>query len=189
LIDVRLFIAINFSESVRHTIWEATSALRAGNYPVRWVARDLVHLTLKFLGDVDGEQQRDIEQALSAAVETSRAFVLPVRGAGAFPNPRDPRVIWIGCEPVPTLELIQHAVERNLGEVGFALERRPFRPHVTVGRVKRDARRRAFSGFAAELDTVEVDEAPLVESIDLMQSHLGPKGPKYDRLFAADLSP
>ena len=187
--DVRLFIAINFSESVRHTIWAATSTLRAGNYPIRWVARGLVHLTVKFLGEVEAGRQRDVEQALNAAVGTSRAFVLPVRGAGAFPNPRDPRVIWIGCEPVPPLELTQHAVERSLGEVGFALERRPFRPHVTIGRVKRDARRHAFSGLGAELEAVEVDEAPMIESIDLMRSHLGPNGPKYERLFAAALSP
>lgn len=185
--DLRLFVAINFSDAVRSRIADAVAPLREAGYPVRWVRPELVHLTLKFLGDVDPDKVDGVGSALGETVPRSRAFVLPVGGAGAFPTARKPRIIWVGCEGVPALELLQHEIERAMSDVGFPIEGRAFRPHLTVGRVRRDASPVAFAGLEADLAAVKIAEDPLIEAVDLMESQLGPGGPKYTRRLSASL--
>ena len=127
------------------------------------------------------------EDALREVAGSAKPFVLPLEGAGAFPTPRDPRVVWVGCEPVPALELLQHALEGKMQQLGFPLEGRPFRPHLTAGRVKRDAQRSAFRELESDLESVDLSAAPLMESLDLVESKLGPRRPSYHTRIAARL--
>ena len=184
---LRLFVALNFPSEIRDAIAKAVAPLRAAPYPVRWVDPDLIHLTVKFLGDVAPERVPVIEDALREVAGAAKPFVLPLEGAGAFPTPRDPRVVWVGCEPVPALELLQHALEGKMQQLGFPLEGRPFRPHLTAGRVKRDAQRSAFRELESDLESVDLSAVPLMESLDLVESKLGPRGPSYHTRIAARL--
>ena len=123
---MRLFVAINFSETLRQDLWSATETLRAGNLPVRWVEPDAMHLTLKFLGDVAADRQDEMTGALARAAGASRPVTLTVAELGAFPDAHRPRVVWAGVSPEPGLELLQHQVEQEFAPLGFPPEGRPF---------------------------------------------------------------
>lgn len=184
---MRLFVAVNLPAAMRERLWDAVAPLRAEDYPIKWVQADALHVTVKFLGEVEESKRTPVEQGLAAAVGDTRAFTLPVGEFGTFPPVKQPRVLWVGCETVPVLELLADAVERQLADVGFPVEGRPFRPHITVGRVRRDARPAQLEDLRDRLAALEFFEEPNIESVDLMRSHLGPKGPRYERLFAAEL--
>jgi 2'-5' RNA ligase len=178
---MRLFIAVNLPTDVRETLWEVAAPLRAARYPVRWVAAESIHLTLKFLGDVDATREAEIASGVAAAAVGAKPFPLPVGGFGAFPSAQRPRVVWAGLEPVPPLELLQHRMEQEMERLGFPTEGRPFHPHLTLGRVKRDARPAALAGLATDLDSLVYETEVSVESVDLMQSTLTPQGARYTR--------
>lgn len=184
---MRLFVAINLPEDLRRSMWDAAVDLRSARYPIRWVRPESVHLTLKFLGEVPADREREISDAMRSATAGGKPFVLPVGGFGAFPDSRRPRVVWLGCEAVPQLELLKHRVEQVMERQGFPLEGRPFRPHLTLGRVKRNARSTDFEGFAEALGESEFSGEMLVRSIDLMMSKLGRGGAIYQVRHSAEL--
>jgi len=185
---MRLFIAINLPAEVREALWETAAPLRAARYPIRWVASEAIHLTLKFLGEVEAEREGEVAAGLAAAAQGAKPFTLAVSGFGVFPSARRPRVVWAGLEPVPPLELLQHQVEREMERLGFPVEGRPFHPHLTLGRAKRDARPAALEGLATELDTLVYEAEVTVEAVDLMQSTLTAQGALYARRHAVALT-
>ncbi len=185
---MRLFIAINLPPDLRQRLWEAADPLRTAGYPVRWVAPDGIHLTLKFLGEVKPAREAEIVAGVGAAVQGAKRFDLPVGGFGAFPSVSRPRVVWAGCEPVPPLELLQHRVEQEMERLGFPVEGRAFHPHVTLGRVQRDARASAFQDLEGRIGALEFTGETIVESVDLMESQLARDGARYTRRHAASLA-
>jgi 2'-5' RNA ligase len=183
---MRLFVAINLPEEVRQGLWEATQPLRAVSYPIRWVAPESIHLTLKFLGEVAPERETEIGAALERAAEGTKPFTVGIEGFGAFPTTERPRVVWSGCEGVPPLELLQHRLEQQMEGLGFPIEGRPFHPHLTLGRVKRNAKRSDLEGFAAALEPLVYGTEVTATSLDLMQSTLSREGARYTVLRAVE---
>lgn len=184
---MRLFIAVNPPEPVRRAIAQSLAPVREAGLPIRWLDPEGIHLTLKFLGAVDRQREPDIVAGLDAVCDGVKGFTLPLGGFGAFPNPEQPRVVWVGCEAVPALELLQHGVETQMARLGFPVEGRPFRPHLTVGRARRGAGRVASLG--EWLDNLRYEESVRVESLDLMESVLGRGHARYTRRHAATLRP
>ena len=184
---MRLFVAINLPPEVRQDLWEAAEPLRSGGYPIRWVGPEAIHLTLKFLGEVDAEREPEITAAIGGATQGTRRFMLPIEGFGAFPSAGHPRVVWAGCEGVPPLELLQHRLEQEMERVGFAIEGRPFHPHLTLGRVKRHARPGELRDFGAVLEPLTYANEVEVRSVDLMQSKLSGEGATYTVRHEAEL--
>jgi 2'-5' RNA ligase len=185
---VRLFIAINLPDQVRRDLWDAIEPLRDAHLPVTWVRPEGIHLTLKFLGPVPDDREPELVVALSAAARGSRPLALALAGFGAFPEPRAPRVIWAGVESEPALELLQHQVEREFTALGFPAEGRLFRPHVTLGRVAREARARHFTGLDVALAALACEATAVVETVDLMQSVLQAGGAVYQARHRERLS-
>ena len=182
---MRLFVAINLPDTLRRAVWEAGTPLRAASYPVRWVDPAAIHLTLKFLGNVEETREPEIIEAVQGAVRGAKPFSLSLDGFGAFPTPRRPRVLWVGCEAAPPLELLQDRVERVFADLGFPVEGRP---HLTLGRARRDVRPRDFAALERDLQTLEFHGDLLVSSLDLMQSVLTPQGAHYTARHAAALA-
>jgi len=176
---MRLFLAVNLPLHVRQHLWDITKPLREAHYPVRWVPSDGLHVTLKFLGEVDAERELEIVAGIERAVQGVRGFPMVMAGFGVFPTPQRPRVVWAGCEASPPLELVQHAIEREMSTLGFPIEGRAFRPHVTLGRSRRDAAPNALRPLVTELENLEHDVEVSVKSVDLMQSTLSPRGARY----------
>jgi len=134
---VRTFIAIDLDEALKKSLAALVDELRplAGN--VRWVGNSGMHLTLKFLGEIPEEDAAGISSVLGEIAGRHRPFPLLLQGTGAFPpGRRNPRVFWVGAVPVPGLVSLQEEIEREMEKRGFERERRPFRPHLTLGRVK-----------------------------------------------------
>jgi RNA 2',3'-cyclic 3'-phosphodiesterase len=176
---VRLFVALNLPPPVRDALWAATAPLRERGLPVKWVRGEGIHVTLKFLGEVEDEREAELRDALGRAVVGAHALPLALGGFGAFPDLRRPRVIWVGIAPEPALEILQDRVEREFAPLGFPTEARAFRPHVTLGRATRDARPAAFGGLERALAPLTFAETAVVESVDLMQSTLQSGGAVY----------
>ena len=169
---------------MRQELWEALAPLRQRReqLPVKWVRPDNIHLSLKFLGDVDDAREPELAQALRLAAGRGpkpRALTLEVTGFGVFPDYHRPHVLWAGVTPEPALELLQHAVEEAFAPLGFPTEARTFRPHVTLGRVARDARAHDVRGLEEILSGTEFAETVSIAEIDLMQSTLQKDGPVY----------
>jgi 2'-5' RNA ligase len=175
---VRLFVAVNLPPPLRDAIHAAAAPLRAAALPVRWVEPDGLHLTLKFLGDVADGRLAEMVAALERACVGARPFPLEMSGFGAFPTPARARVVWVGCESAPPLELIQHGIERAFADLGFPIEGRPFRPHLTLGRAKGEARG-GVRGLEDRLGGLVFAETFTVTSVDLMESTLTPRGARY----------
>lgn len=144
-------------------------------------------MTLKFLGEVGENRYHELEEALEGASHGTRPFTIEIGGAGAFPSARRPNVIWVGCASTPPLELLQDSIERRFHDLGFELEGRPFRPHVTIGRVRRGTRRNVFADLEDRLGSVNLEIQTLVSSVELMRSRLGSRGARYEVRYTAAL--
>ncbi len=169
---------------MRQALWEAIRPVRERELPVKWVRPDGIHLTFKFLGDVEDAQEPDLRAALAGAAgggggAEPRSVTVHIEGFGVFPDFHRPRVVWAGVAPDPALELLQHRVEQAFAPLGFPTEARAFRPHVTLGRAARDARPRDFSGLEPALGSLAFTETVVVSDLDLMQSTLQAGGAVY----------
>jgi 2'-5' RNA ligase len=185
---VRLFVAVNLPEGLRSALWIASQPLRAAGFPVRWVQPDGLHLTLKFLGEVAASREEGLVTAVRSAVDGAKPFSVAIAGVGAFPSAARPRVLWIGCEAAPPLELLQDRVERAFAKIGFPVEGRPFHPHLTLGRARRGAHPRDFVGLDRAAADLSVEGELLVSSVDLMESVLHPSGARYIQRHVAELA-
>ena len=133
---MRTFVAIPLPEECRLMLDRLQQILRVYQADVRWVEIPSIHLTLKFLGEVDPAIIPALTESLDRASRSERAFRLRVQGLGCFPNQRNPRVIWCGTEgDVGSLTRLQQIVETTCGKFGFGPEDRAFHPHLTLGRV------------------------------------------------------
>lgn len=175
---MRLFLALNLDPEVRRRCYAATHALRTAGPDVRWVDESKLHLTLKFLGEQPESLVAPLSAAMDKAAGQSRELDLQFGAIGAFPNFRRPRVVWLGVAPDPKLELLHHDVEVACEALGLTIDGRPFRPHVTLGRVEKDN-----GGLRQAAKGVRVRDVSAVSSVDVMQS----AGGKYRVLHAAAL--
>ena len=149
---------------------------------MKWVRPENIHLSLKFLGNVDDAREAELRAALrqaASAGDEPRALMLQIEGFGVFPHYRRPNVLWAGVAADPALELLQHRVEQAFAPLGFPTEARAFRPHVTLGRARRDATQRDFTGLEEQLQAIAFSESCAVSDVDLMASTLQADGPVY----------
>jgi RNA 2',3'-cyclic 3'-phosphodiesterase len=184
---------LNLPEVVRRELWDALAPLRRRRepLPVKWVRPENIHLSLKFLGDVEETREPELRTALQRAAGTRgepRPLTLQITGFGVFPDYHRPRVLWAGVTPEPGLELLQHGVEQAFAPLGFPSEARAFRPHVTLARAARDAKPRDFAGLEELLGGIEFEETVTVADVDFMQSTLKPEGPVYQVKYHERLS-
>jgi 2'-5' RNA ligase len=178
---------------VRRELWDVLAPLRQRRekLPVKWVRPENIHLSLKFLGEVEEGRGSELQTALQRAAGAGpepRPIALQISGFGVFPDYHRPNVLWAGVTPEPGLELLQHSVEQAFAPLGFPTEARAFRPHVTLGRASRDARPREFAGLKELLTEMHFDETVSVGEVDLMQSTLKPEGPVYQVKYHERLS-
>ena len=164
--------------------------LRAVASDVAWVAETNLHVTVKFLGQIEDPRVGVIGDALGAVATRTRSFELGVRDLGAFPTAARPRIVWVGLEPAAPLAALAADVDTALGALGMPRESRPFAAHVTLGRV-RDSRRNPPLA-AALAPPVECGRLP-VSRLSLMRSELHPRGARYTELagvvLAGEVSP
>ncbi len=183
---IRSFIAVDLSAPVRAALGHLLDQLRRLKCDIRWVRAEGMHVTLKFLGWVDAARLEQVHTALAAAIDKQPALPLRVRGLGAFPTLRRPRVLWVGLESDGLAELAAQ-VEEAMSRLGFELEKRAFTPHTTLGRVNG---MRGWSGveevFKAHLSD-DFGEC-IVDAVTIYRSTLRPDGAVYTPLWTIPLS-
>jgi len=164
----RLFVAIDLSGQQKEQIGSICYGLPGA----RWTPPEQTHLTLRFIGEVDGSVFRQIKDSLGDI--RSEPFILKPKGLGFFPPRRSPRVLWIGTEHCEPLLLLRNRVESNLVKAGIRPEGRKFSPHITIARLSEPSLPRTIQ-FLASHNMFET--APLqVDEIHLYSSHLTAKG-------------
>jgi len=184
---MRLFFAIELAHDVQDLLDDATESLRAEAPELAWVDREKRHLTLKFLGDVADDALPRLTEALDDAATSQGPLELSVREIGAFPNFRRARVVWIGVEQERRLELLHHDLELACERVGFEVEGRPFRPHVTLARVRHPLPVDRLKAFARVARSVRMRVTVPVERITLFESILAPSRARYRCVHSATL--
>jgi 2'-5' RNA ligase len=176
---IRCFIAIRLPEDILNTISDYLNDLRKLTSNVRWVRPESIHLTLKFLGEVEPRSVERVKDQLSSISGLFSPFDLCFSGSGCFPGKKRPRVFWLGMEESTenTIFEIYQWIENRLQPLGFEKEKRRYSPHLTLGRVKRPEN---FSKLFAYLNENPISRLVLgVKEIYFMQSLLKPSGAEY----------
>lgn len=184
----RLFIALELPPAVQSALETPLQTIQSipGSKAVRWTPLKNIHLTLKFLGDTPDTQVDEIQAAIESAGKDIPALDLTIQGIGVFPNPKRPRIVWLGLEDhSKQLKMLQRNIEQQMELLGFAPEQRSFSPHLTVGRVKKNADWSAVAKLGeaiAQIDAgINIDWP--CEAISLVKSDLRPTGPIYTSLY------
>jgi len=186
---MRAFVAIEISEAIRNALGDLLAELRTHGAPVKWVRPENLHLTLKFLGDVPEESAPKAVEILRKCAEDVAPFEMDVKGAGGFPNLKRPRVLFVEAhDSPPRARELARRLNREMTRAGVPREDRPFRSHVTLGRMRRP---RPLGAAAHTLAAAAERSfgAMTVERITLMQSDLTPKGPIYTPVQRVALAP
>ena len=177
---MRLFVALELTPEVHAAVRALVERLRRAEADVHWVQREGMHLTLKFIGEVPAEKLEPIRKAL-ADVTSESAVQLRFHGLGYFPNPRRPRVIWIGVEASANLAPLAARLEAALAPLGIAAEKRAYVPHLTLGRFRSEKRLARLQEEIAALPSAEFGGFA-TPALALFQSKLSPQGAEYTRL-------
>jgi RNA 2',3'-cyclic 3'-phosphodiesterase len=184
---LRTFVALPVPDAVAGFLKQVQDRLRASVANIRWVSTANVHLTLKFLGDIEPAMVPMIVSQLDAAARSMPPFSLIAKGAGVFPNLRQARVLWVGLNgDLKQLDVLQQDLETRLATLGFKCERRPFRAHLTIGRTRRRPDSKTL-GVLLEPLKAEASEPFGVHEIRFYQSVLKPAGAEYTLLHTASL--
>lgn len=174
---IRAFIALELPQHVKQELGRISQVFAAQLPPraVRWVQPDNMHLTLRFLGDTAVAKLPHLIYALDDLVADHASFTLQLGQPGCFPNPKRPRVIWVGVTGAKTdLSAIKQGLDRRLEPLGWAVEDKPFQAHLTIGRVG-NGRLPATMNWTIPVGPVSLS----VDGIHLIESQLTPKGPVY----------
>ena len=189
---VRSFIAIPVPSTVIQVLDDAVKNLDSYiGENVRWVRTEGIHLTLKFMGNIEAGMVDRVLEAMPAVASQFSPFELAISGLGVFPNPRRPRVLWSGVHgEMETLPALQLAIDDALGELGLRKEHRAFSPHLTLGRVRRDVAEGQLRRIGQVMEGGELSGTPswTADSVNLMRTELDPGGSRHYLVGSASIS-
>ncbi len=183
---MRTFIAIEIPAEIKTAISELQTELRRAGADVSWTKPESIHLTLKFLGEIEERLINEIERTCVDVAAEFQPFTLDLNGTGVFPNARQPRVLWVGLAgEIEKAVEIQRRLDERLMAIGFEREEKPFHPHLTIGRVKSNRKTRELLALA---DSYQLPKLAFdVKEIVVMRSELLPAGARYTSLARAGM--
>ncbi|MCB0005425.1 MAG: RNA 2',3'-cyclic phosphodiesterase [Anaerolineales bacterium] len=184
---IRTFIALPLPDPAREILVSGQHALQPllPADSVRWLRPAQMHLTLVFLGDTPLAQLSAIGTLLDAAAAAQKRFTLAIARPGCFPNCRRPRVLWAGLGgDVAACQALKTALDQGLAPLGWEPEKRPYSPHLTLGRARQNSRLPALDPAAVQLPAISWE----VDLLHLYESKLGPAGPRYTIRHTARLA-
>lgn len=185
--SVRCFLGLALPDAVRDALARFTERLRDTRGRVTWVRRDNFHLTIQFLGDVTAHRLKRICAASDMAASDVSPFEFMVAGAGFFGSLRSPRIAWAGVSgPPPGLLQLQLSVAQQLAKLGFAGEKRAYRPHITLGRIRDSRQAIALTSELASANNTTFGTVP-VDRLVVLRSHPEPSGVRYSILHESEM--
>ena len=187
----RIFIAVRLPDEVIGKITRISQFFQSQlpEEALKWVETENLHLTLRFLGEIPETTIEQVQQVLAQVATAQKSFELSVEGLGMYPNPKQPRTIWLGVQGVKPLIALHAELEKALGRIGIEKESRPFDPHLTLARVRDRTSREMAHHIGETLAAFKVDSLGVfrVNEIHLIESQLTPQGPIYTTRFTAPL--
>jgi len=182
---MRLFVAIDLEEGMKEKIVEAINSFPRGSFDIKWVEKDNLHLTVKFLGEVDEGKVKEIMNKIENVLKESHPFRISIEGLGYFGSPSHLRTLWVdvkkGREKI--VEIIEK-MNKDLDDV--KKDSHPPSVHVTLGRVKSGRNRDLLLRTIGEMKDVKFGEMD-VKVVKLRQSMLDKKGPQYSDVKVFEL--
>ncbi len=178
---MRTFIAIELPDEIKKEIEQVQAPLKKSDAHVSWVKPKNIHVTLKFLGEVPEDKINEVFSATERAVKGTKKFTMSLKGTGAFPNVKRPRVIWVGAgSGEEELSRMAKEIEQEMEEIGFPREKRGFSAHFTIGRVKSPKNIEKLMQLlqASDFQTEKIE----VNEVVVMKSQLHPAGAIYTPL-------
>ncbi len=188
--QIRSFIAIELPDEIKLELKQLESQLKSGRrYAMKWVDPDSIHLTLKFLGNIDVNRSGEITEAIEEATRGISPFQVNVTGLGVFPNSKRIQVAWVGLSgQIEKLEQLQQNIESGMEKLGFIPEKRKFTPHLTIARFRNHASPGERQDFGQLIASTGFDTGTFtVNSISLMKSQLTREGAIYTRISSVTL--
>ena len=184
---IRSFVAVECNDGSLHSRFEeAQGRLKATGASIKLVEVENIHITLKFLGDIQDHQVDEVSRVISDI--TFEPFEFTVEGVGVFPNLKRPKTIWAGISSgVGELANLFNVVNGGLAKLGFEKDRRRFHPHLTIARVRGGQNRDSLVDALLGLEEMEFGKVR-VDRIYLKKSVLTPRGPIYSTLAESKLS-
>jgi 2'-5' RNA ligase len=184
---MRCFIAIDMDRETKDVLSGLIGELKGQKADVRWVRGEGIHLTLRFLGEIDNRKIDAVKEAIERSVRGKSCFYMRLKGTGVFPGFNKPRVLWVAVEESAQLRQLYENLQKELEKVGFEKEKREFHPHITLGRVKST---RDIQNLLKKLRRYKEREFGkiYVDRVVLMQSILKPEGAEYREIFSAKLN-
>ncbi|MFO8108997.1 MAG: RNA 2',3'-cyclic phosphodiesterase [Thermoplasmata archaeon] len=158
-----------------------TGELENCGAPLNMVEPENIHITVKFLGDTEEKQIKDISEITRSVLKEHEPFEITIKGAGAFPHLNYMKVIWIGVEDCPELQRIAHQIEEELVPMGFSRMDKSFSPHITVARVKGGKNKEQLASVIRKYRDLEFHTQKITK-IKLKESILKKSGPEYKTL-------
>ena len=184
---MRLFLALELDPRERRAIRQATAQMRDAASKASWVYESNLHLSIKFFGEQPDDAPAALTALLAPVAAAHQPFDLRLSGLGAFPNLRAPRVVWMGVQQDPRLELMHHDVEAACAANGHPLDARAFRPHITLARVREPLPLANARALALAARAVVYKGVQQVSALSLFESTLGPGGPRYTKVASIPL--
>ena len=182
-LKIRSFIALPIPDPVRDVLQGTINTLDDGiGERIRWVRPEGIHLTLKFMGDIDVTVINKLLSLLPAVANGFTPFELTMAELGCFPNNRRPRVLWAGVKGnLSVLRDLHIAIDNLVGDVGLPREQAEFSPHITLGRVNRNLSERHIRQIGQLVDTTDLPDNPswTNQTVDLMRTELDPAGSRH----------
>lgn len=185
---MRTFFCLELSDSVKSEINDIPNSIDSPAY-VKWVSRTNLHITLKFLGDINKKEVPGIKQQAEKSAAQTNPFEMTIDKLSGFPNPGFPKVIWLGSNSPPDdIFRLQDDLASRLVDLGFEKEKRDYVPHVTLGRTKDDNEAKIERlGNHLKNHRLETNWAVSIDQLTLMESTLKSGGPVYDPVFRLNL--
>ncbi|MDD5348166.1 MAG: RNA 2',3'-cyclic phosphodiesterase [Candidatus Omnitrophica bacterium] len=185
---MRAFIAIALPPEIKRYLAKVQEKLAAGNADVKWVEPDNIHLTLKFLGEIDEPAREKIRSTISDIARSVAPFSVRLASCGAFPRIESARVIWMGVgQGERELQSIAGLIEERMSQLGIAREDRPFSSHITLGRTRSGKNLKGLAALLKDLCERQPDKIYEFQAdrITLFKSTLTPRGPRYEIIHEA----
>jgi 2'-5' RNA ligase len=183
--NIRCFVAIALPSDLKNNLTILVAQLKKQEPSIRWVKIENIHLTLKFLGEITYQQVEAVQHALEATAANFSPFVLKTTQVNLFPNKNKPRVIWLGLEENDMLSRLQQQIETTTSSLGFAREKRPFTPHLTLGRMRYPQNFNDLYNYVHNHPLPPYEIA--VKAYILMRSVLKPEGAIYSPIYRYSL--
>ncbi len=184
---LRAFIAIELPGKAVSSVVRIQEELRSYHFKIRWVKPENMHLTLKFLGDIHVDDAGKIEDAISDAAKDYGPMQFSVKGIGVFPGVKRPQVVWCGLKgDTASLIQLQIHLDEKLSDMGFLKEKRAFKVHLTLGRVKGSVSPEKMIDAMRDMSAFESEPFQL-DTVTLFRSDLQPSGAVYTKLKSVSL--